>query len=94
MTYHIYAKIYHNISGDLMRDWIPSIPSFRRALWNKVTNGVTVELSNNQESNDGNEDQLFHIDIAYELFRTFGFLDNTEFCTTTPSIGVRRRIRF
>ena len=30
--------------------------------------------------------------MPYESFRIFGFFDDTEFCTTTPSIDVRRRI--
>jgi hypothetical protein len=94
MTDHIYDTFYHKISGDSMRYWIPSIPDFRLAIWNKVTNGVTVELANNGENDDGCGDRVYHVDMPYESFRIFGFLDDTGFRTTAPGIGVRRRLGF
>ena len=32
MTNHIYETFYYKISGDSMRYWIPSVPSFRLAI--------------------------------------------------------------
>ena len=77
MTDHIYESFYHKISGDSMRYWIPYVPDFRHAIWNKVTNGVTIELSNNEESKDGRGGRVYHVDMPYESFRIFGFLDDT-----------------
>ena len=55
---------------------------------------MTVERPRNEESNDGQGDQVFHINIPFESFHIFGFLDDTGFRTTAPGINARRRIGF
>ena len=51
------------------------------------TLGTTVRDSNKTST-------LIHIEIPFESFRIFGFIDDTGFRTTAPGIGARRRYGF
>ena len=82
MTNHIYDNFYHKISGDSLRQWVPDITGFRFDIWHKVTNGISVEQSRSESSN--NPTRYITLQIPYESFRIFGFLDDTGFWTSTP----------
>ena len=45
VTNYLYHTFYHKIWGDSIRQWIPSIESFRRAIWQKIVAGGTIESS-------------------------------------------------
>ena len=44
---HLYHFFYHKISGDSMQQWIPFITDFRRAIWNKLLNGIVSQRDSN-----------------------------------------------
>ena len=91
MTNHLYDNFYHKISGDSMRMWIPHIDSFRFAIWQKIKEGFTVEETYDTQTYETVTSRLISLDIPYDAFRIFGFLDDTGFRTTTPG-GESRRI--
>ena len=76
-----------------MRMWIPHISAFRYVIWSKLTTVVLVEYLST-ENNNNDDDMVFHLNIPFELFQTFGFIDETGFCTTLSGNGVRRRVGF
>ena len=43
MTRHIYQNVYHKISGDSMRMWIPEVKKYRLAIWLKINDGYSGE---------------------------------------------------
>ena len=43
---------------------------------------------------DETQNQYFYLDIPFESFRIFGFLDDTGFRTTAPGNNTRRRMGF
>ena len=70
-----------------MAQWLLRIDEFRAVIWENVIRGRTLETSNS-------EDNMVTLDILFESFRIFGFLDDTGFRTTVPDIGARRRLLF
>ena len=84
MTDHLYKNFYHKTSGDSIRMWIPHIHTFRYAIWRKLMDGLTVEEG-------ANGTNLVSINIPFNSFRIFGFLDDTGFKTTSPG-NERRRV--
>ena len=91
MTNHLYHTFYHKVSGDSMRQWLPHIDSFRRAIWQKIMSGGTVETS--YADNVVNQ-TLIQFSIPFESFRIFGFLDDTGYRTSAPGNEARRRMGF
>ena len=77
---YIYRKFYHQISGNSMKQWVSNIHDFRSCIWTKITGGVTIETTRNAES-------LVTLQIPFDTFRIFGFLDDTGFRTTATGIG-------
>ena len=90
MNIHLYDNFYHKISGDSMRMWIPHIDSFRFAIWKKIQEGFTVEETYDTQTFETVTSRLISLEIPYNAFRIFGFLDDTGFRTTTPGIESRR----
>ena len=82
---HLYKTFYHKVSGDSMRMWVPHIESFRRAIWHKLVTGATIE----EDGRSGDRRQIT-LDIPFETFRIFGFIDDTGFRTTAPGREARR----
>ena len=82
---HIYKKKYHKVSGDSIRMWLPHISIFFHAIWERLTNGETLEQSCISLS-------TIRLNISFEGFQLFGFLDDTGFRTNAP--GLERRITY
>ena len=66
-----------------MEQWLDKIDQFRSSIWTKVTDGETVESGRDSES-------LVTLQLPFDSFRIFSFLDDKGFRTTAPSIGTRR----
>ena len=94
MTNHIYENFYHKISGDSMRQWIPYIDQFRHAIWTKINDGYSVEESVDPSNNANNITRYISINIPFESFRIFSFLDDTGFRTSAPGRETRREYGF
>ena len=88
---HIHNKFYHKISGQSLRQWIPYIHQFREAIWKNIDSGGTLETTTR---NNDSTSSLVYIDISFETFRMFGFVDDTGFRTTASGIEARRRYGF
>jgi hypothetical protein len=78
ITDHLYSNFYHKMSGDSMRQWAPLVPEFRRAIHDKLLDGIVHE-----RHVDGSEID-FEVWLPYESFRVFGWLDDTDMRTTRP----------
>ena len=87
----LYHTFYHKVSGDSMRQWIPHIDAFRHAIWQKIVGGGTIEYS---FQNNERVDTLVELEIPFDSFRIFGFVDNTGFRTSAPGIEARRIMGF
>jgi hypothetical protein len=81
ITDHVYSQFYHKISGDSMQQWIPKIDSFRGAIWQKLMNGLVNERSSNGKNVD------WQVWIPFNLFRIFGWIDDTDMQTDRPRAG-------
>ena len=84
---YLFTTFYHKISGNSMQQWVNKIDDFRETIWRKVSAGGTIEI-------DGVNETLVTLDMPFDSFRVFGFLDDTGFRTTAPGIGARRRLGF
>ena len=42
-------QFYHKMSGDSMRQWIPHISDFKKAIWDKLNTGYGVEVTTDPE---------------------------------------------
>jgi hypothetical protein len=78
ITDHLYSNFYHKMSGDSMRQWAPLVPEFRRAIHNKLLDGIVHE-----RHVDGSEID-YEVLVSYDSFRIFGWLDDTDLRTTRP----------
>jgi hypothetical protein len=78
ITDHLYSNFYHKMSGDSMRQWVSQVPEFRRAIHNKLLDGIVHERQVDGSSTD------FDVWLPYETFRIFGWLDDTDMRTTRP----------
>ena len=58
------------ISGNSMSQWLLRLDEYHSAIWKKVSQGGAIDFNNNEEN-------LFTLDIEFETFRIFGFLDDT-----------------
>ena len=87
----LFHTFYHKISGDSMRMWVNRITDFRRAIWNSVVNTIVVD---SESRLNGNELRGFRLEVPFDSFRVFGFLDDTSIRTTAPGIEARRRNGF
>ena len=70
-----------------MGQWNSKLDDFRSTIWRKITDGGTIETN-------GSNETLVTLNIPFDSFRIFGFLDDTGFRTTAPGIGIRRRLGF
>ena len=77
-----------------MRMWMPKIDEFRYAIWDKLSNGAALDISSNGEGNDETLHRCAYLQIPFDSFRIFGFLDDTGFRTTAPGIEARRTMGF
>lgn len=82
MTDHIYNNFYHKISGDSMWQWIPYIQDFRYAIWYHIQHLVTTEETNAVC-------RYVSLNIPFNTFCIFDFLDDTGFRTTAPGRELR-----
>ena len=73
-----------------MRQWIPHIYDSRKAIWEMLNTGYGVGVTTDPTDRSQNLRRHIHIDIPFETFRVFGFLDNTGFRTTAPGQQSRR----
>jgi hypothetical protein len=78
MTDHLYCNFYHKMSGDSMRQWAPLVSDFRRAIHNKLMDGIV-----HQRQVDGTEND-YEVLVPFHNFRIFGWLDDTDLRTTRP----------
>ena len=85
---YLYTTFYHKIAGDSMRMWIRRIHEFRYAIWNRVMDTEILELTRNYNQSDLN---ALRLEVPFESFRVFGFIDDTSQYTTAPGIEARRR---
>ena len=42
---YLYTMFYHKISGQSLRQWIPFVHEYRRAIWEKISSGGTLETT-------------------------------------------------
>ena len=91
---HVYNNFYNKISGDSMRAWLPQVEEFRRAIWEKLRSGVTREEVLTEEALGESSERYVFLDIPFESFRIFSFLDDTGFRTTSPGGSVTREYGF
>jgi hypothetical protein len=82
MTNHLHETFHHKISGDSMRQWVPSINDFRTATWDQLFAGLI-----NEKCTDGSEINC-EVHLPLDVFRTFGWLDDTD--TRTDRLRSRR----
>ena len=67
-----------------MRMWVHHINTFKLSIRVKLQPGATVEETEfNQDVSDWN--RLSFLDISFESFRIFEFVDDTGFRTTAPA---------
>jgi hypothetical protein len=78
ITDHLYCNFYHKMSGDSMRQWAPLVPEFRRAIHNKLLDGIVHERLVDGSATD------YEVWLPLETFRVFGWLDDTDMSTTRP----------
>ena len=72
-----------------MRMWVNYIPMFRHAIWSKLRQGATVEeIEFNEDVSNWN--RYVFLDIPFESFCIFGFIDDTGFRTTASGIETSR----
>jgi hypothetical protein len=79
---HLYTTFYHKISGDSMRQWLPSITKFRHAIWSKLVAGETIETS------EGNTNRV-RVSVPFPNFVVFGFMDDLGIQTCSPGGDAR-----
>jgi hypothetical protein len=87
MTNPLYDTFYHKITGDSMRQWLPNITTFQRAIWEKLVEGETVEIR------EGNRTTV-RISVPFENFVVFGFMDDLGIQTCSPGNTARREHGF
>ena len=82
---HVFETFYNKISGDSMAMWTSpeSIEIFRELIWETVR----VSLTELEEYLDGVTDEIEILDIAFEVFRVFGFIDDTHIKSCRPGSG-------
>ena len=69
-----------------MQMWVNYIPMLRHAIWSKLRQGATVEeIEFNEDVSNWN--RYVFLDIPFESFRIFGFMDDTGFRTTISVTG-------
>ena len=62
-----------------MRMWLPYISNFGHVIWERLTDGATVERS-------GINTYIIRLDIPFEGLRLFGFVDDTGSWTNTSDL--------
>ena len=85
---HIYSMFYHKISGGSLSYWIRHIDQFRLAIYNRLTSMPRYWKSMVHPEIYG------PMDLSFEFFRVFGFMDNVAFLTCQPGDWSRRRENF
>ena len=94
MSDHIYSTFYHKISGDSMRMWILQIHQFRYAIWDRLRNGMTIEEMEYSPELGRHRNRYVFLNVPFESWRIFGFIDDTGFRTTAPGREARRRMGY
>ena len=74
-TNHLYETFYHKISGNSMEYWIPYINEFRRAIWRRLVSGNVTTTEYDEFEAEERETTRHYVDVPFENFRIFGFLD-------------------
>ena len=82
---HLYTTFYHKITGNSLSQWTApaTVENFRRMIWSKLK----VSPCQVEKWLNGDINHLDIIDIAFELFRSFGFIDDTAERTCRPGSG-------
>lgn len=70
-----------------MRMWVQSIGEFWYAIWHHIQHIITIEQHRFGE-------RYVSLDVPFNIFRIFGFLDDTGFRTTAPGRGLHRFFEF
>ena len=83
---YIYETFYHKFTGDsFAREWADEVDDFRELVWKKMKiSPCEVERFMNA---DGEDAEINIIDIAFQAFRIFGFIDDTLLHTSRPGSG-------
>ena len=83
---YIYDTFYHKFTGDsFAREWADEVDEFRELIWSKMkTSPCEIERYLNS---DGNDVEINLINIAFEVFRIFSFIDDTLLHTSRPGSG-------
>jgi hypothetical protein len=80
---YIFVTFYHKISGNSMMLWVNQIDEMRKSIWEKMkTAPCQVE-----RFFEGSTNEMDIIDIEFEVFRLFGFLDDTCTYMNRPGAG-------
>jgi hypothetical protein len=87
MVDHLYYTFYHKITGDSMRQWPPRIEAFRRAIWEKLVGGETVEIREGVRN-------IVPVSVPFENFVVFRFIDDLGMQTCSPGNAARREYGF
>jgi hypothetical protein len=83
---HLYNIFYHKFTGNSFeREWLDKVDEFRKLIWNKMRiSRCEVERFQNGDDEDA---EINIIDIAFDVFRIFGFIDDTLIETARPGAG-------
>ena len=82
---NIYSTFYHKITGNSLQMWTDSdtVDNFREVIWRKTR----VSPCSVQKWLNGDINELDILYIAFEVFKTFGFIDDTAQRTCRPGSG-------
>ena len=69
--------------------WPPQIDNVCRLIWLKLNEGETVKETTDKNDAASEVRGYVSLDIPFERWRIFGFLDNTGFRTNPPRFGAR-----
>ena len=85
MIDHLYSTFYHKITGDSLRQWCTqeNVNYFCSLIWNK-TKYSPYQF---ERFLSGESEHVDIVDVPYETFKTFGFIDDTNFRTYRPGTG-------
>ena len=82
---HVFCHFFHKISGNSMGMWLEEKPDyFRRLIWEKAR-----QPTGNEERRfaDGLIGEMQTLEVPFDEFRPFAYIDNTNVKTCRPGAG-------
>ena len=84
MTQHLYTHFFHKISGRSILMWLPYVHNLRCMVYEKV---IQPSVKEKIEYEEGTLDELVVLDMDFDLFRAFAYIDYTHVETSRPGAG-------